>query len=88
MRKTWLMTLSLVLFVFGLFAVFNSVAWGSEAANTYLRAQGGGMDGGQFMIIFQEYIEIYRWIGSILSIISGLGFVKLIELRERNSAEN
>ena len=88
MRKTWVMTLSLVLFVFGLVVVLNSVAWGSEAANAYLRAQGGGMDGSQFMIIFQEYIKTYRWIGSILSIISGLGFVKAIEFRERNSAGN
>jgi hypothetical protein len=64
--------------VFGLFVIVSSVTWGSEAANAYLRAQGGGMDGSQFMIIFQEYIEMYRWIGAILSIIGGFGFVKVI----------
>jgi hypothetical protein len=81
MRKSWFINVSLVLFVVGLFITVNSVTWGSEAANAYLRSQGGGMDGSQFLIVFQEYIEIYRWLGSILSVIGGLGFVKTIEVR-------
>jgi hypothetical protein len=72
--------MSLVLFVAGLFVIFSSVSWGSETANAHLISQ-GGMDSAQFMIVLQEYITMYRWIGSILSIISGLGFVKAIELR-------
>jgi hypothetical protein len=75
------MIISLVLFIAGLFAVFMSVSWGHEAANGYLRAQGGSMDAAQFAIILQEYINTYRWIGGILSVISGLAFVKAIELR-------
>jgi hypothetical protein len=75
------MLISLVIFVIGMVVLFNSVVWGSAAANTYLRSQGGGMDGSQFMIVFQQYIEIYRWLGSILSIIGGLGFVKAIEVK-------
>jgi hypothetical protein len=75
------MVVSLIFLVIGLFVVFSSVAWGSGAANAYLRAQGGGMDGSQFMIVFQEYIAAYRWMGSILSLISGFGLVKAIEVR-------
>jgi len=72
--------ISLVLFVIGLFIIFSSVGWGSEAANAYLSSRGGSMDTTQFTMILQEYINTYRWIGSILSVISGLGFVRAIEL--------
>ena len=81
MNRFWFMMISLILFVIGSFIVFNSVAWGSEAANSYLRSQGGGMDGAQFMIVVQESITTYRWFGVILSLISGAGFVKAIELK-------
>ena len=81
MSRSLFTIVSLVLFVIGLFVLFNSVPWGSGAANAYLRAQGGGMDGGQFMIVFQEYINVYRWIGIVLSVLGGLGFVRTIELR-------
>ncbi|HEX5810270.1 MAG TPA: hypothetical protein VFY25_16485 [Anaerolineales bacterium] len=80
MSRFWLMVGSLVFFVVGLFMLLNSVTWGSAAANAYLRAQGGGMDGAQFMIVFQEYIETYRWLGAILAAIGGLGFVRTIEV--------
>jgi hypothetical protein len=75
------MTIALVVFVIGLFLLFNSVAWGHAAANSYLRSQGGGMDGAQFAIVLQESINTFRWLGGILSLISGLGFVRAIELR-------
>ena len=81
MSRSLFIILSLVLFVVGLFVIFNSVGWGSETANAYLRSQGGGMDGAQFMIVFQEYINIYRWIGIVLSVIGGLGLVRTVELR-------
>ena len=81
MKRSWFMILSLILFVIGSFFLFCSVTWGHEAANSYLRSQGGGMDGAQFMIVVQESITTYRWFGVILSLISGAGLVKAIELR-------
>lgn len=81
MSRSLFSVVSLVLFAAGLFVIFNSVRWGSEAANAYLRSQGGGMDTNQFIIFLQEYINNYRWTGIILSIIGGLGFVKAIGLR-------
>jgi hypothetical protein len=80
MNKSSLILVSVALFVVGSFVVFSSVTWGSAAANAYLRSQGGGMDGSQFLIVFQEYIVAFRWMGSILSAIGGLGFVKAIEV--------
>jgi glucose-6-phosphate-specific signal transduction histidine kinase len=81
MKRSLVMISSLVLFVIGMFVILNSVSWGGEAANAYLRSQGGGMDTAQFVIVIQEFINMYRWIGSIVSVISGLAFVKAIEFR-------
>ena len=80
MSRSLLAVALLVLFVIGLAVVFSSVTWGSAAANAYLRSQGGAMDGSQFTIVFQEYIELYRWIGGILSVLSGMGLVRAIDL--------
>jgi hypothetical protein len=38
------------------------------------------MDTTQFTIILQEHIKTYRWTGSILSVIGGLGFVRAVKL--------
>ena len=81
MNRSWLSIVSLALFVIGLAVVFRSVPWGMDAANAFLRSQGGGMDTNQFIIIVQESISVYRWIGGILAAIGGLGLVRSIELR-------
>jgi hypothetical protein len=81
MNRSWFMLISLILFVIGSYILFNSITWGQEAANSYLRSQGGGMDGAQFMIVLQESINIYKWFGIILSLVSGLGIVRAIELK-------
>jgi hypothetical protein len=73
------MIVALVIFVVGLFLVLNSVNLGNAAANAYLQSQGGGMDTAQFLIVLQEHIQTYKWIGAILSVISGFGFVKAME---------
>jgi len=72
---------SVLLFGVGLIVIFSSVSWGSNAANAYLRSQGGNMDAAQFTIALQEYINMYRWVGGIFAITGGLGFVKSIELK-------
>ena len=79
MRRSLFVTLSLVLFVVGLVLIIGSVRWGAAAANAYLASQGGGMDSAQFMIVFQESINLYRWIGGILSLIGGFGLVRAVE---------
>lgn len=79
MSRSKFLVVSLFLFAIGLIMIFSSVTWGSATANAYLRSQGGSMATTQFTIILQEYINMYRWIGSIVSIIGGLGFVKTIE---------
>lgn len=82
MSRYGFLAVSLVLFCIGIFVIFNSIPWGSEAANGYLRSQGGGMDTTQFMIILQEYINAYRVVGGILAITGGLGCIRGIKLSD------
>lgn len=81
MARFSFVVLSLVIFVVGLFVMWNSVSWGMGAANAYLSRLGGGMDGAQFTIVLQEYINTYRWVGGILSLIGGLGLLKAVEVK-------
>lgn len=81
MSRSWFLIVSLVLFAAGLVVILSGVAWGSGTANAYLRSHGGGMDSTQFAVVLQESISVYRWIGGILSLVGGLGFLKAMELR-------
>ncbi len=81
MNRTFFTIIALVLVAVGLLMVFNSVVWGQKAANSYLLAQGGGMDSAQFMVVLQEYIDTYKWVGGILSLLGGLGLVRGTELK-------
>jgi hypothetical protein len=74
--------MSLVSFFLGLIVILSSVSWGIGTANAYLTGRGGGfMDASEITIILEGYINIFRWVGSILSVLGGLGFIKSIELR-------
>ena len=81
MSASRLMIISLVWFVVGLFVILGSVGWGQDAANGYLRAHGGSMDGSQFAIVLQAHITTFRWIGGILALVSGLAFVRAMDIR-------
>ncbi|AZR73463.1 hypothetical protein BBF96_08750 [Anoxybacter fermentans] len=77
MSKKVFQVISIVILIVGLIIMFNSITWGSNSANAYLRAHGGGMDTAMFMVVFQEYINIYKLVGGILVVIGGLGFLRV-----------
>ena len=81
MSRSSFVMISLILFVAGLIMIFGSVNWGSEAASAFVNSHGGSIDTSEFTIVLRDSISVYRWAGSILSIIGGLGFVKTIELK-------
>jgi uncharacterized membrane protein len=81
MSRSSFVMISLILFVAGLILIFGSVRWGNNATSAFIASHGGSIDTSVFTIILQEYISVYRWAGSILSIIGGLGFVKIIEIK-------
>ena len=51
MSKSSFVVISLILFVTGLFIVFGSVSWGSEATSAYVNSHGGSIDTSEFTII-------------------------------------
>lgn len=81
MNRRLFVIVSLALFVIGLIVVADSVSWGSAAANAYLQSQGGSMDTVQLTSILQEYIHAFRTIGTILSVLSGIGILNAIEMK-------
>jgi hypothetical protein len=81
MNRRLFVIVSLALFVIGLIVVSDSVSWGSAAASAFVNSHGGSIDTSVFTIVLRDSISVYRWTGSILSIIGGLGFVKIIELK-------
>ena len=80
MNRKFSSILALVVLAGGLVLIINSVGWGSQAANNYLLSQGGGMDAAQFMIVLQESIQTYRWVGVVLSFLGGFGFLRSLEI--------
>ncbi|HSK66006.1 MAG TPA: hypothetical protein VK888_03690 [Anaerolineales bacterium] len=80
MNRNFSSILALVVLAGGLVLIINSVGWGSQAANNHLLSQGGGMDSGQFMIVLQESIQTYRWVGVVLSFLGGYSFLRPMEI--------
>lgn len=80
MNRNFSSILALVVLAGGLVLIINSVGLGSQAANNYLLSQGGGMDSGQFMIVLQEWIQTYRWVGVVLSFLGGYSFLRSMEI--------
>ena len=81
MNRSVYQVVFLILSFIGVIVMINSVSWGSGSANNYLISS-GGMDTARFMVIFQEYINTYRIIGIILTVIGGLGFLRCIRFAE------
>lgn len=81
MIRFTLLGISLVLLVTGLVLLLGSVGRGVDSANAYLASHGGGMDTNQFMVLLQEYIHTYQWIGGLAAAIGGLGLIRSIEGR-------
>jgi hypothetical protein len=80
MNRNFASILALVVLAGGLLLMINSVGWGSQSANNYLLSHGGGMDSGQFMIVMQESIQTYRWVGVVLSFLGSYSFLQSMEI--------
>ena len=81
MSRLPFVVISLILLLAGLILIFGSVNWGNTATSAFVASHGVSIDTSVFTIILQEYIDLYRWAGSILSIIGGFGFIKAIEFK-------
>lgn len=76
MSRSSFVVSSIILFIIGLVIISESVHWGNNATSAFIASHGGSIDTSVFTIILQEYIDLYRWVGIILSIIGGMVLVK------------
>jgi hypothetical protein len=51
----------------------NSVGYGSHEMSSIMKANGGSMDANTYLIYLEQSIIKYRFVGSILSILGGIG---------------
>ncbi len=64
------------IFVVGIIILMNSINLGDNGASNIMKANGGSMDTNTYLIYLEQSITKYRFIGSILSILGGLGVLK------------
>lgn len=61
------------IFVIGLIILMNSISLGNNEVSNIMKANGGGMDTNTYLVYLEQAIIKYRFIGSILSLLGGLG---------------
>ncbi|WP_315069400.1 hypothetical protein [uncultured Clostridium sp.] len=80
MRKSNLIIIFFVaIFFVGMFILMGSVNLGNKEASRIVRDYGGSMDTNMYVIYLEQSIAMYRFMGSILSILGGLGAIKNIK---------
>ena len=65
-------------FAVGIIILMDSINLGQSEASRVIQANGGSMDTGTYLVYFEHSITKYRFLGSILSVLGGLGILKNI----------
>lgn len=68
-----------VVFIIGMMILMNSIKLGDNEVMSIMNAHGGSMDTNNYIIYLEQSITKYRFIGSIVSILGGLGILKSIK---------
>lgn len=80
MRKSNLIIIFfVVIFFVGIFILIDSVNLGDKEVSRIMHDYGGSMDTNTYVIYLEQSITKYRFMGSILSILGGLGVIKNIK---------
>lgn len=80
MRKSNLIIIFfIIIFLVGIFILMNSVSLGDKEVSRIMHDYGGSMDTNSYVIYLEQSITKYKSIGSILSILGGLGAIKNIK---------
>jgi hypothetical protein len=67
------------IFIVGIITLMKSINLGNDEVSNIMNAQGGSMDTSTYLIYLEQSITKYRFIGSILAILGGLGILKNIK---------
>lgn len=68
-----------VIFVIGIIILMNSINLGDKEMMSIMNAHGGSMDTNNYLIYLEQSITKYRFMGSIVSILGGVGILKSIK---------
>jgi len=68
-----------IVFFIGIAILLGSIKLGSINMSGIMRINGGSMDTNVYLIYLEQSIIKFRFLGSILSLIGGLGVVKNIQ---------
>lgn len=63
------------IFIIGLIILMNSINFGNNEVSNILKANGGSMSGDKYLIYLEQSIEKYKFVGSILSMLGGIGVI-------------
>ena len=69
------------LFVIGLIILLNCINFSDQEITNILNANGGGMDTNKYLIYLEQCITKYRFLGSILSLLGGIGVLMTVNKR-------
>ena len=74
-----ILVISAAVMIAGYVQLDNSVLWGTDRANSYMRERmGGHMATEQYNIMMRNFIDQLKWKGSILLSLSGIVFITCI----------
>lgn len=69
------------IFVIGLIILMNCLDLGMHEMSNVMRANGGSMDTNTYLIYLEQSIMKYRFAGSILAVLGGLGVLTTTSIK-------
>ena len=73
--------ISAAVFVIGLIILMDSIDLAGHEMFNIMKANGGSMDTNKYLIYLEQSIIKYRFMGSILSILGGLGVLTTTNIK-------
>lgn len=79
-KNNRILIIFIVVFIIGIIVLMNSINLGDNEVMSIMNANGGSMDTDTYLIYLEQSITKYRFIGSIVSILGGLGILKSLKI--------
>lgn len=76
-NKNLILVLFGAIFVVGIIILMNSLNLGDKEVSGIMKDNGGSMDTTTYLIYLEQSIIKFRFLGSIISILGGLGVIKI-----------
>lgn len=68
-------------FLIGLIILMNSISLGSHEISNIMKAHGGSMDTNNYLIYLEQSIIKFRFVGSILAVLGGIGILTTTNIK-------